>query len=42
MYNTRYKGSYTLNTIPYLNSASDWLDFADKIEKFLIINNKLD
>ena len=28
--------------IPFLDGASDWLDFADGIETFLIINNKLD
>jgi hypothetical protein len=27
--------------IPFFNRASDWLDFADSIETFLIINNKL-
>jgi hypothetical protein len=28
--------------VPFLDRASDWLDFADGIETFLIINNKLD
>jgi hypothetical protein len=28
--------------IPFLDRASDWLDFADGIETFLIINDKLD
>jgi hypothetical protein len=36
------KGGYTLSMVPFLDRASDWLDFADGIETFLIINNKLD
>jgi hypothetical protein len=28
--------------VPFLNRASNWLDFADGIETFFIINNKLD
>jgi hypothetical protein len=28
--------------VPFLDRASNWLDFADGIETFLIINNKLD
>jgi hypothetical protein len=28
--------------VPFLDGASDWLDFADGIETFFIINNKLD
>jgi hypothetical protein len=39
---SEHKGSCTLNTVPYLDSASDWLDFADGIETFLIMNDKLD
>ena len=39
---SEHKGSYTLNTVPYLDSASDWLDFADGIETFLIMSDKLD
>jgi hypothetical protein len=27
--------------IPFLNRASDWLDFADGIKTFFIMNNKL-
>jgi hypothetical protein len=26
--------------VPFFNRASDWLDFADGIETFFIINNK--
>jgi hypothetical protein len=36
------KGGYTLSMVPFLDGASDWLDFADGIETFLIINDKLD
>jgi hypothetical protein len=36
------KGGYTLSMVPFLDRASDWLDFADGIETFLIINDKLD
>jgi hypothetical protein len=28
--------------VPFLDRASDWLDFADGIETFFIINDKLD
>jgi hypothetical protein len=28
--------------VPFLDRASDWLDFADNIETFFIINDKLD
>jgi hypothetical protein len=31
-----------LSMIPFLDRASNWLDFADGIETFLIINDKLD
>jgi hypothetical protein len=36
------KGGYTLSMVPFLDGASDWLDFADGIETFLIMNDKLD
>jgi hypothetical protein len=36
------KRGYTLSMVPFLDRASDWLDFADGIETFLIINDKLD
>ena len=39
---SEHKGSYTLNMVPFLDGASDWSDFADRIETFLIINDKLD
>jgi hypothetical protein len=36
------KGGYTLSMVPFLDGASDWLDFADGIETFFIMNDKLD
>lgn len=39
---SEHRGGYTLNTIPFLDGASDWLDFSDGIETFLIMNDKLD
>jgi hypothetical protein len=35
------KEGYTLSMVPFLDRASNWLDFADGIETFFIINNKL-
>jgi hypothetical protein len=36
------KGGYTLNMVPFLDRTSDWLDFANGIETFLIMADKLD
>jgi hypothetical protein len=38
----KQKEGYILSIVPFLDKASDWLDFADGIETFLIINDKLD